>query len=84
LLGAAFLDADQLEVLRSFKKLVEPAGLRAAARYVMVEYQRSERHACRLMGLARSTHRYQLLVCARIIRHGPVPLERRVIARAER
>jgi putative transposase len=27
--------------------------------YVGVEYQMSERHACRLMGLARSTHRYR-------------------------
>ena len=44
---------------RSFKKLVEPAGLRAAARYAMEQYQMSERHACRLMGLARSTHRYR-------------------------
>jgi putative transposase len=34
-------------------------GLRAAARYVRVEYGMSERHACRLMGLARSTQRYQ-------------------------
>ena len=34
-------------------------GLRAAARYVMVEFGMSERHACRLMELARSTQRYQ-------------------------
>ena len=27
--------------------------------YVVAEYQLSERHACRLVGLARSTHRYQ-------------------------
>jgi hypothetical protein len=27
--------------------------------YVEVEYQMSERHACRLMGLRRSTHRYR-------------------------
>ena len=27
--------------------------------YVKVEYQVSERHACRLLGLARSTRRYQ-------------------------
>ena len=27
--------------------------------YVEVEYQMSERHACRLMGLGRSTHRYR-------------------------
>ena len=27
--------------------------------YVEVEYQRSERHACRLLGLGRSTHRYR-------------------------
>ena len=36
-----------------------PAGLRAAASYVMGQYSMSERHACRLMGLARSTHRYR-------------------------
>ena len=34
-------------------------GLRAAAGYVIVEYQFSERHACRLLGVARSTHRYR-------------------------
>ena len=28
--------------------------------YVEVEYEMSERHACRLLGLARSTHRYQV------------------------
>jgi putative transposase len=44
---------------RALKKLVGPAGLRAAASYVMITYQRSERHACRLMGLARSTQRYR-------------------------
>jgi hypothetical protein len=44
---------------RTFKKLLAPAGLRAAASYVMVEYQVSERHACRLMELARSTYRYR-------------------------
>ena len=27
--------------------------------YVEVEYQMSERHACRLLGLGRSTHRYR-------------------------
>jgi putative transposase len=27
--------------------------------YVEVQYQMSERHACRLMGLGRSTHRYR-------------------------
>jgi putative transposase len=36
-----------------------PAGLRAAVSYVEVEYQMSERHACRLLGLGRSTHRYR-------------------------
>jgi putative transposase len=40
------------------KKLVAPAGLRAAVSYVEMEYEMSERHACRLMGLGRSTHRY--------------------------
>jgi putative transposase len=27
--------------------------------YVELQYQMSERHACRLMGLGRSTHRYR-------------------------
>jgi putative transposase len=36
-----------------------PAGLRAAVSYVKVEYQMSERHACRLLGLGRSTYRYR-------------------------
>jgi putative transposase len=36
-----------------------PAGLRAAVSYVEVGYEMSERHACRLMGLGRSTHRYR-------------------------
>jgi putative transposase len=36
-----------------------PAGLRAAVSYVEMEYQMSERHACRLLGLGRSTHRYR-------------------------
>src|SRR5208283_704492 len=45
---------------RALKKLGgQPAGLRAAASYVMIAYQTSERHACRLMGLARSTQRYR-------------------------
>jgi hypothetical protein len=39
-------------------KLVAPAGLRAAVSYVEVEYELSERHACRLL-LARSTNRYR-------------------------
>jgi putative transposase len=34
-------------------------GLRAAVSYVEVEYEISERHACRLLGLGRSTHRYR-------------------------
>ncbi|HET9409274.1 MAG TPA: IS3 family transposase [Candidatus Sulfotelmatobacter sp.] len=42
-----------------FKKLVTPAGLRAAVSYVEVQYQMSERHACRLLGVGRSTHRYR-------------------------
>ena len=41
------------------KKLVARAGLRAAVSYVEVEYRMSERHACRLLGLGRSTHRYR-------------------------
>jgi len=28
--------------------------------YVEVEYQMSERHACRLLGMGRSTHRYRM------------------------
>jgi transposase-like protein len=44
---------------RALKKLVAPAGLRAAVSYVEAEYEMSERHACRLMGLGRSTHRYR-------------------------
>ena len=36
-----------------------PAGLRAAVSYVEVGYQMSERHACRLLGMGRSTHRYR-------------------------
>ena len=42
-----------------FKKLVEPAGLRAVVSYVEMEYQISERHACRLLCLARSRNRYR-------------------------
>ncbi len=34
-------------------------GLRVAAGYVMGQYAMSERHTCRLMELARSTHRYR-------------------------
>jgi putative transposase len=41
------------------KKLVAPVGLRAAVSHIEMEYERSERHACRLLGLARSTHRYR-------------------------
>ena len=44
---------------RVVQKLVVPVGLRAAASYVMSDYQTSERHACRLLGLARSTQRYR-------------------------
>lgn len=40
-------------------ELLAPAGLRAAASYVGVEYQISKRHTCRLMGLGRSAHRYR-------------------------
>jgi putative transposase len=36
-----------------------PAGLRVAVSYVEAEYEMSERHACRLLGLGRSTHRYR-------------------------
>src|SRR5689334_13533803 len=43
---------------RAVKKLVEPAGRREAANYVEQTYGISERHACRLIGLARSTRRY--------------------------
>ena len=41
------------------KKLLELAGPRAAVSYVEVKYAMSERHACRLVGLARSTNCYQ-------------------------
>ena len=36
-----------------------PAGLRQPSSYVEVEYEMSERHACRLLGLGRSTDRYR-------------------------
>jgi putative transposase len=39
--------------------LVEPAGQRKAAHHLMKGYAMSERHACRLLNLARSTHRYK-------------------------
>ena len=52
-------------------------GLRAAASYVMVEYQMSERHACRLMGLARSTHRYRSCLAER---DGPLRARLRELA----
>jgi hypothetical protein len=42
---------------RALKKLLKPAGKRGAATYVMGEYYMSERHACRLIGVARSHHR---------------------------
>jgi putative transposase len=44
---------------RTCKKLLEPVGLRAAVSYVQVEHRMSERHACRLVGLARSTNGYR-------------------------
>jgi len=34
-------------------------GLRAAASYVRQQYGMSERHACRLLELGRSTYRYR-------------------------
>ena len=46
---------------RALKKLVKPAGRRDAASYMMSEYSMSERHACRLIELARSAKRYRLL-----------------------
>jgi hypothetical protein len=39
--------------------MVAPARLRAVAGYVMRQYALSERHACRLMEMARSTQRYR-------------------------
>jgi putative transposase len=33
--------------------------------YLAVEYRMSERHACRLLGMGRSTHRYRLRKPAR-------------------
>jgi putative transposase len=43
----------------ALKTLVAPAGLRAAVSYVEVKYEMSERHACRLLGMGRSTYRYR-------------------------
>jgi len=40
-------------------------GLRAAVGYVREQYGMSERHACRLVGLARSTHRYRSCLAER-------------------
>jgi len=42
----------QLEDENRKLKLLEPAGLRAAVSYAEMEYEMSERHACRLVGLA--------------------------------
>src|SRR4029079_9843080 len=44
---------------RAVKKLVEPASRRVTASYVVQQYAMSERHACRLVGVARSTKRYR-------------------------
>ena len=46
-------------MLTALQKLVAPAVLRAVVSYVEVKYQMSERLACGLMGLGRSTHRYR-------------------------
>src|ERR1043166_9767791 len=39
--------------------MVKPAARREAASYVAKQHAMSERHACRLVGMARSTKRYQ-------------------------
>ncbi len=39
--------------------MVEPAEQRAAVAHVMAEYGTSERHACRLVEMPRTTHRYR-------------------------
>jgi putative transposase len=41
------------------KKLVTPASRREAASYVVQQHAMSERRACRLVGVARSTKWYQ-------------------------
>ena len=38
--------------------MVKPAARREAVGYLRKEYESSERHACRLVGIGRSTHRY--------------------------
>lgn len=38
--------------------MVEPAALKATVKYVRQEHQASERRACRLLGVNRSTYRY--------------------------
>jgi putative transposase len=40
--------------------MVEPAAQRAAATHLMKEHHRSERRACRLLNLSRSTQRYRV------------------------
>jgi hypothetical protein len=53
---------EQLErdLNKSCKALIyDSIALRAVVSYVEAEYEMSERHACRLLELARSTHRYR-------------------------
>jgi hypothetical protein len=56
--GAAISASTRPGLLQDFY-LARVAGLRAAVSYVENEYEMSERHACRLLGLGGSTHRYQ-------------------------
>ena len=53
--------AQDVQVLRSILTRVmdEPAARRAAAEFAMREYGLSERHACRLLAVPRSTLRYR-------------------------
>ena len=39
--------------------MIEPAAQRAAVDHLVREYQMSERRACRLVNLSRSTQRYR-------------------------
>ena len=55
---------------------MKPVGRRKAARHLIAAFQMSERHACRLIGLARSSMRYQV----RPDRNGPLRAKLRELA----